>query len=91
MNNKQFMEQLSKELRLGKEDTRLFSEEMARQMASTVVLGATFNVAGFGIFELKMKPTRKMYNPVTGKTTEIPERKSVGFRPSEQLKKKFNK
>lgn len=55
-----------------------------------VAEGNTVAFSGFGTFEQKEKPERKMYNPTTKETMMIPARQTLGFRPSATLKEKLN-
>ena len=41
---------------------------------------------GFGMFAVKTRPARQGYNPMTGETITIPERKVPGFKAGKTLK-----
>lgn len=43
-------------------------------------------IAGFGTFKVKERKARTGRNPKTGETIQIPAKKSIGFRPSKELK-----
>jgi DNA-binding protein HU-beta len=48
--------------------------------------GTKVNLAGFGSFEVKIRPARKGRNPKTGETIEILTKKRVKFNPSRSFK-----
>lgn len=41
---------------------------------------------GLGTFTVRTYPPRRLHNPATGKTIEIPARSSVTFKPSTQIR-----
>jgi len=45
---------------------------------------------GFGIFTIKERAARTGRNPQTGKPVQIPAGKTVGFKPSTELKTSLN-
>lgn len=45
-----------------------------------------FTYPGFGTFTIRNRKARKGRNPQTGETINIPASKTVGFRPSPELK-----
>ena len=45
---------------------------------------------GFGIFTIKERAARTGRNPQTGKPVQIPASKTVGFKPSTELKTSLN-
>jgi nucleoid DNA-binding protein len=79
------------------EKTSLSSIEIAELQAACsdliiqqVAQGNTVVFSGFGTFEQKEKPERKMYNPTTKEFKTIPARQTLGFRPSNTFKEKLN-
>lgn len=49
-----------------------------------------FSYAGYGILNVKTRPARTGRNPRTGNQIEIPEAKTVTFKPSTELKNTVN-
>ena len=45
---------------------------------------------GFGIFAIKERAARTGRNPQTGKPIQLPASKTVGFKPSKELKTSLN-
>ena len=45
---------------------------------------------GFGIFAIKERAARTGRNPQTGKPMQIPASKTVGFKPSKEIKASLN-
>lgn len=50
-----------------------------------LAVGATVEIAGFGIFDVAVRPARRGRNPRTGETMAITVRKTVRFRASKAL------
>jgi len=48
--------------------------------------GSQVSVAGFGIFEAKMRAAREARNPRTGETVKVPAMRVPKFRPAKALK-----
>lgn len=56
-----------------------------------VMDGRRVAIAGFGIFRLHVSPAREDYFcPATGKRQSVPERKSLRFKQSVDVRKKLN-
>lgn len=89
MTNKEFLQAMS--LRLGvseaevKEMTTTFVETMVEHLDD----GESFNIQGFGAFEVKKKLERITINPSTKQRMLIPPKLVIGFKPGATLKEKF--
>ena len=44
---------------------------------------------GLGTFTVRTYPARKIHNPATGKTITLPERKSVTYKPSRNVRSRL--
>ncbi len=59
-------------------------------MKQTLARGEKIKVSGFGNFVLRDKRKRQGRNPQTGKPIDITERRVLGFKPSQILRKGLN-
>ncbi len=48
-----------------------------------------FDWRGLGAFTVRTYPPRKIHNPSTGQTIELPGRTSIAFKPSAQLRSRL--
>jgi DNA-binding protein HU-beta len=65
-------------------------ESMFDNLAMALRRGRRFNYPGFGTFMIRKRKERRGRDPQTGKETLFPASKTVGFRPSPELKSKLN-
>lgn len=90
MNNKDFIQELSKRLDIPvgetQEDVQKLIDVMAGQLQGE---NASITVQNFGVFEVKKKMERISVNPVSQQRMLIPPKLSLAFRPSPKLKDMF--
>ena len=55
-------------------------------LADELVKVGRFEWRGLGTFAIRTYPARKIHNPATGQTIELPGRKSIAFKPSTRLR-----
>jgi len=60
-------------------------------ISTALALGDEVGIHGFGVFCEKSLPGLSRENPITKIPMDIPPRKSVGFRPSDALKRRMNR
>lgn len=65
-------------------------ENFVNLMVSELKTHGKLSVSGLGIFKIKKRPPRKGRNPKTGETVNIPARKTIVFKMTEQLKQELN-
>lgn len=89
MTNKEFLQAMSLRLELPeaeiKEMTTLFVETLVEHLED----GESFNVQGFGVFEVKKKLERIAVSPSTKQRMLIPPKLVISFKPGPTLKEKF--
>ena len=90
MNNKTFIQELSRRTGFTQEDAQKIIYTMIDVMNDRFQEGETVTIGGFGTFELKKRMERIMTNPATQQRMLIPPKLVLGFRPSTVLKDKFN-
>ena len=62
-------------------------DELTAQITARAAEGETVNIAGFGRFEERVRAARTGRNPHTGETIQIPESRTINFRPSKSRAK----
>lgn len=69
-----------------KKDIRQAVEIILDAMADALDQGQRVEIRGFGSFSVRQRKARVSKNPKTGKTMDIPPRKSIHFTMSKSLK-----
>ena len=90
MNNKEFINELSKQTNQSVGATTKLINDTLRLLEEHFQQDDTINVSSFGTFEVKKKMERISVNPTTGKRYLIPPKLVLGFKQSNVLKEKFN-
>ncbi|MBB5349069.1 integration host factor subunit alpha [Desulfoprunum benzoelyticum] len=60
-------------------------------MKKTLLEGEPIKIVHFGTFSVRSKSPRNGRNPRTGEAITIKKRRTVGFRPSRQLREEINR
>ena len=89
MNNKEFINELSKQTNQTVGATTKLINDTLRLLEEHFQQDDTVSVSSFGTFEVK-KMERISVNPTTGKRYLIPPKLVLGFKQSNVLKEKFN-
>jgi DNA-binding protein HU-beta len=90
VNNKEFIQELSKRLDISASDAQDDVQKLIEVLTSQLQgENATISVQNFGVFEVKKKMERISVNPVTQQRMLVPPKLSLGFRPSPKLKEMF--
>ena len=90
MNNKDLVGRISLKTGLSTIEVSELQSACVDSIIEAVNQGKTVMIQGFGGFEVKTRAARKMFNPRTGETQDIPERCALAFRQSNVLKEKLN-
>lgn len=90
MNNKEFINELSKQTNQPVGTTTKLINDTLRLLEEHFQQDDTISVSSFGTFEVKKKMERISVNPTTGKRYLIPPKLVLGFKQSNVLKEKFN-
>lgn len=86
LTKKQIVKLASRSLHLQVEVVDAVFDEIFAQVGEAVKQGKTVQFRGFGSFERKTLAAKKGYNIQTKESLDLPERSTVGFKPSPQLK-----
>jgi DNA-binding protein HU-beta len=88
MNKAELIEAVQKSL--GSEATKRSAEDAVSAVLDSIAKGVKkdkkVQIIGFGTFEVKKRAARMGRNPKTGESMKISASKSVGFKPSSNLK-----
>ena len=90
MNNKEFINELSKQTNQPDGATTKLINDTLRLLEEHFQQDDTISISSFGTFEVKKKMERISVNPTTGKRYLIPPKLVLGFKQSNVLKEKFN-
>jgi len=90
MNKSELVDALSKDSNLTKVESERAINSLVKIIESTLKKGQDVTLVGFGSFSVKTTAGRSGRNFQTGKTIEIPPRKSVRFKPGKNLKDSVN-
>ena len=90
MNNKEFINELSKQANQSVGATTKLVNDTLRILEEHFQQGNTINISSFGTLEVKKKMERVSVNPTTGKRYLIPPKLVLSFKQSNVLKEKFN-
>lgn len=80
--------ELSREFAIEEDKSREFVDDMFGLISAQLASGESVKLAGFGTFLVVTTKSRPARNPKTLDPVIIPERRTVKFRISDQLKKK---
>lgn len=91
MDNKTFLNRITKESGLDKEECSLLIESLASLFEDSLSSGASIAIPGFGNFDSRKRNERIMTHPSSPqKRMMVPPKVVVGFKPSTLLKSKVN-
>lgn len=90
MNNKDFINELSRQTNQPVSVTGKLVNDVIRILEEHFQQNDVVNFTGFGSFEVKKKMERISVNPTSGKRYLIPPKLVLSFKQSNVLKEKFN-
>lgn len=86
MNKADIISKVHEELGGTKADAERAVETMLNCVVDSLKSGQQVSIAGFGIFEAKMRNARTARNPRTGEPIEVPAMRVAKFKPAKALK-----
>lgn len=89
MDNKTFIETLSGNLKIGKEDTVKLLDSFCDAIVAASDENDAVALPAFGTFEARKRLEREVIHPSSGKKLLLPPKVSLVFKPSAILKQKF--
>ena len=89
MTKKEFNTALAKKLGVTKKEADETAQAFVELVTETLVSGEKLTIGGLGVFEVRTRPARTTRNPRTGESVELPERRTVTFKPAAALKEEM--
>ena len=90
MDNKTFIEELSRRLDLSRETVTVMTESLSKAIGKSASEMESITIPNFGILEPRLRQERIAVHPATGKRLLVPPRISLAFKTSPSLKQKIN-
>lgn len=89
MNKTEFVKALAEGAKLTKRQAEEVYGSWLHVVASTLKKGEKIQLVGFGTYDIKKKPAREVYNPLTKKKVKIAASRVPSFRIGKAFKKMF--
>lgn len=89
MNNKDFLNAVSRRMGISQKEVQAMSGAFAKALSENLNDENSLNVPGFGSFEVKKKLERVVVSPITKKRKLVPPKLALAFKPSSVLKDKI--
>ena len=86
MNKIKLIEKISADAKVNKAEAGRALEALVYGMVASLKETGRFIMAGVGVFKVRAKKARTARNPKTGESVQVPEKKTVGFKASRELK-----
>ncbi len=86
MTKANFIEKVSKKVKLSKAQTANIMDTTLNEIKALLKKGDSIALTGFGTFLVARRKARKGRNPRTGEAMKIPATKTPRFRPGKHLK-----
>ena len=91
MKKTDLIEEISKQSKVSRSESKLCVEVILEELTSAIALGKKVEVRGFGGFYKRHRKGRMGINPKTGEKTEVAEKFVPFFKPGKLLKEVVNK
>lgn len=82
MNTTEIINQIANDKHLQKKDVKAVIEAYHSYIQAELFNGGKYTIQGFGTFTPKTRASKKGRNPKNGEVVDIPEHKTVTFKPS---------
>ena len=89
MNNKELIEKLSERLGVSKKEISKMLAAITQSIVQTVDEDRSITLQGFGLFEVRRKQDRILFNPASGRQMIVPPKLTLVFKPSDTYKEKL--
>lgn len=89
MNKPELINELEEITGLSRKEVKKLLADFENLVGERLGKGEKVMLSGFGVFEVTKRKKRKGINPRTKERIEIPEMKSIHFRPGLKLKRKI--
>lgn len=86
MNKIQLIEKIAVDAKVNKAEAGRAIDALISGMVVSLKETGRFIMAGVGVFKVRARKARTARNPKTGESVQVPEKKTVGFKASRELK-----
>ena len=91
MNKEELVQEVAKKSKITQKEAAEVINSFMETVQKTVAKGDKVTLVGFGTFEARQRNARTGRNPQTGKTIEIPAKKTPAFSAGKKFKEIVNK
>ena len=89
MTGKELIEKLSERLGVSKKEISKMLAATTQSIVQTVDEDRSITLQGFGLFEVRRKQDRILFNPASGRQMIVPPKLTLVFKPSDTYKEKL--
>ena len=89
MNKSEFIAEMAEKAELSKKQAEAAYEAMLETVVKALKAGEKVQLVGFGSFELKEKPAREVFNPLTKQKQKLAASKVPAFKMGKAFKAQF--
>lgn len=89
MNKTEFVDQIAKRADLSKKQAEAAYDAVVATIVDALKEGEKIQLVGFGNFEIKEKPSREVFNPLTKQKQQLPASKVPNFKFGKSFKSMF--
>ncbi|MBQ3930476.1 MAG: HU family DNA-binding protein [Paludibacteraceae bacterium] len=89
MNNKELIDTLSERLGVSKRVVSKMLSATTHTMVQSITEDKCITLQGFGMFEVRRKLDRILFNPASGRQMIVPPKLTLVFKPSDTYKEKL--
>ena len=89
MNKTEFIAEVASKAELSKKQAEAAYEAMVATVVETLKAGDKIQLVGFGSFELKEKPAREVFNPLTKQKQKLAASRVPAFKMGKAFKAQF--
>ncbi len=90
MNRSEFILKLADRLNISKQSSKATVDVVLDLFKESIVDTGELKLSDFGVFKLKTTSVRKGRNMLTGEERQIPQRKTIKFKLSKNVKESLN-
>jgi len=89
MTKLEIIDYLAKKSDVKKKDITFIVDRFLGEIKKSVNDGEKVEIRGFGTFHPEIKKARKVHSPIANKIVDVPQKQTLGFKPSKSTEKKI--
>lgn len=91
INKSELIDVVADESHVLKKDAARIIDTLFDYLETCLIAGQEINISGFGSFSVTTRAGKTIVHPSSGEKIDVPERKTVTFKPAKNLKEKVNR